>query len=68
LTRQYIKNLGRELEVETIEGAEIEGKLIAADHAGIELDEEKGKGKKLETIKHFILFDQIKSAKVKVVF
>jgi len=68
LTRQYIKNIGRELEVETTEGAEIEGKLIAADHAGIELDEEKGKGKKLETIKHFIVFDQIKSAKVKVVF
>ena len=56
------------LEVERSEGSEIEGKLIAADEAGIELDEETGKGKKKETVKHFILFDQIKSAKVKVVF
>ena len=68
MTRQYIKNIGREIEVDTIDDRHIEGKLIAADVAGIELDEETGKGKKKEVIKHFILFDQIKETKVKVVF
>jgi len=68
MTRQYIKNIGREIEVDTIDDRHIEGKLIAADFAGVEMDEETGKGKKKEIIKHFILFDQIKETKVKVVF
>jgi ribosome maturation factor RimP len=68
MTRQYIKNIGREIEVDTADDRHIEGKLIAADFAGIELDEETGKGKKKETIKHFLLFEQIKETKVKVVF
>lgn len=46
MTRQYIKNIGREIEVDTTDDRHIEGKLIAADFAGIEMDEETGKGKK----------------------
>jgi ribosome maturation factor RimP len=68
LTRQYIKNIGRFLEIETAEGVQVEGKLIAADQSGLELEEEKGKGKKKELLKHFLLYDQIKKATVKVVF
>lgn len=68
LERQYIKNIGRLVEVELLDERQIEGKLIASNPEGIELEEETGKGKKKEIIKHFILFDQIKQAKVKVVF
>ena len=64
LHRQFIKNIGRVVEVEMRDGRELEGKLLAAD----EVEEEKGKGKKLEVIKHFLLFDEIKTTTVKIVF
>lgn len=68
LQRQFIKNIGRVVEVAMKDGREIEGKLLAADEKGIEIEEEKGKGKKLEIIKHFILFEDIKTTTVKIVF
>jgi len=68
LNRQYIKNIGRSLMVELVDGKKVEGKLIAADNVGIELEEELGKGKKKEVVKHAFLFDQIKESKVNVVF
>jgi ribosome maturation factor RimP len=68
LNRQYIKNIGRSLMVELADGKKVEGKLIAADNVGIELEEELGKGKKKEVVKHAFLFDQIKESKVNVVF
>ena len=68
LTRQYVKNIGRILEVETKEGKQLEGTLLQADEKGIELEEKKGKGKKMEILKHFLLFEDIQSATVKIVF
>jgi ribosome maturation factor RimP len=68
LQRQFIKNIGRVVELEMKDGRELEGKLLAADEKGVEVDEEKGKGKKLEAIKHFLLFDDIKTTTVKIVF
>jgi len=68
LNRQYIKNIGRSLMVELVDGKKVEGKLIAADNVGIELEEELGKGKKKEVVKHAFLFDQIKESKVNIVF
>ena len=68
LGRQYIKNIGRQVEVDMLDEKHIEGKLVASNQEGIEIEEETGKGKKKEIIKYFILFDQIKQAKVKVVF
>ena len=68
LTRQYVKNIGRILEVETKEGKKLEGTLLQADEKGIELEEKKGKGKKMEILKHFLLFDDIQTATVKIVF
>jgi ribosome maturation factor RimP len=68
LKRQYFKNIGRLLEIDTIEGNHLEGKLLLADESAIELEEERGKGKKKETIKHFLQYDHIKKAVVKVVF
>jgi ribosome maturation factor RimP len=68
LKRQYFKNIGRSLEVDTIEGNHLEGKLLLADESAIELEEERGKGKKKELIKHFLQYDHIKQAIVKVIF
>jgi ribosome maturation factor RimP len=68
LQRQYIKNIGRVVEVEMKDGRAFEGKLLAADEKGIEVDEEKGKGKKMEVIKHVLIFDDIKTTTVKIVF
>ncbi|MEY2647773.1 MAG: hypothetical protein RL282_486 [Bacteroidota bacterium] len=68
LVRQYIKNIGRTLEVETKEGKHIEGLLLQADEKGIEVEEKKGKGKKMEVLKHFLLFEDIQAATVKIVF
>lgn len=68
MKRQYVKNIGRLVEVELKEEKVIEGKLIAADSDGIVVEEEKGKGKKKEVVSHVLLFDVIKSTTVKVVF
>ena len=68
LQRQFTKNIGRVVELEMKDGRAFEGKLLAADEKGIEVDEEKGKGKKLEVIKHVLLFDDIKTTTVKIVF
>lgn len=68
LKRQYFKNIGRLLEIDTTEGNHLEGKLLLADESAIELEEERGKGKKKETIKHFLQYDHIKKAVVKVIF
>jgi ribosome maturation factor RimP len=68
LQRQFHKNVGRSLEIELEEGNQLEGKLVHADNKGIEVEEEKGKGKKKEVIKHFLLYETIKSATVKIAF
>lgn len=45
LKRQYLKNVGRRLKVQTA-GGQIEGKLIAADGEKLTLETEQGTGKK----------------------
>ena len=68
LRRQYKKNLGRMVEVVRVDGTEIEGKLLEANEDGIVLEEEKGKGKKKEIVKHELAFEEVKSTVVKIVF
>jgi len=68
LPRQYVKNIGRIVEVEISDGRKLEGKLLSADEASIQLEEEKGKGKKKEIIQHFLLIKDIKSTIVKLIF
>ena len=46
LRRQYLKNIGRGVEVTRIDGVKIEGKLLEVGEKDIEVEEEKGKGKK----------------------
>lgn len=66
--RQYLKNVGRSVHVQLKDGREMDGLLLAADEKGIELEEEKGKGRKKELLKHFLLFDDIQTTTVNIVF
>ena len=68
LHRQYLKNIGRHVEVTNIEGMKTEGKLVAAEDTGIQVEETRGKGKKMETIMHSIPFHDIKTTKIQIKF
>jgi ribosome maturation factor RimP len=66
LRRQYQKNINRNVEVVMLDGQKIVGKLVNVTDNDITVDEYKGKKK--EVTSHTILFDNIKSTKVQVVF
>ena len=68
LYRQYVKNIGRLIEVTPIEGMVLTGVLKEVDEKKITLVEEKGKNKKKETVEHLIPFDNIKTTKIQIVF
>jgi ribosome maturation factor RimP len=68
LTRQYKRNVGRNLSVTLLNDQKIDGLLAALTEDGIVLEEIKGKGRKQETISHSILFDDIKKAIVEIKF
>ncbi len=67
LNRQYQKNIGRLVEVVLKDGRKITGKLLAAGNEVV-VEETKGKGKKQEVLQHTLLFDDIKSTKIQIVF
>jgi ribosome maturation factor RimP len=66
LRRQYQKNINRNVEVVMLDGQKVVGKLVNVTDKDITVEEYKGKKK--EVISHTILFDNIKSTKVQVVF
>ena len=66
--RQYQKNTGRFVEITTADGAKREGKLIAVTEQDLVLEEQKGKGRKLEMIQHIIPFSEIKTTRVQIKF
>jgi ribosome maturation factor RimP len=66
--RQYLKNRGRKLEVTLQDGSRKEGKLVDVTQDGIVLEEVSGNKKKKELVMHTLLFDNIKSTKIQVVF
>jgi ribosome maturation factor RimP len=68
LHRQYIKNIGRLVEVTQVDGTELTGVLKEVGEAQITLVEEKGKNKKKEIVEHIIAFDNIKTTKIQIVF
>jgi ribosome maturation factor RimP len=68
LRRQYLKNIGRFVEVTLTDGTRIEGKLLTAAEDEIIVEEEKGKGKKKEVVQHTIAFINIKSTKIQIKF
>jgi ribosome maturation factor RimP len=71
---QYIKNIGRNLEVIRNDGIRLSGKLLSTDKKGITLevrDNTKGKTAKTkeDTIKNeYILFSDIKATRLLIIF
>ena len=71
LKRQYIKNIGRNLKLQLIEGSEKIGALENVTDEGIVFKEEtkKSKGKKVVLLESLtIAFENIKQAKVQISF
>jgi ribosome maturation factor RimP len=68
LRRQYLKNVGRYVEVTLVDGEKTDGKLLQVAETEIIVEEEKGKGKKKEVVQHTIPFDNIKSTKIQIKF
>jgi ribosome maturation factor RimP len=66
--RQYKKNIGRLIDVVMFDGTKKEGKLIQMSEDGIILEETKGKNKKKEIVNHAILFNNIKTTTIQIVF
>ncbi len=67
MNRQYVKNIGRLVDIVLKDGRKISGKLLAAEPQ-ILLEETKGKGKKQEIVQHTFLPEQIKTTKIQIVF
>ncbi|MFC0773754.1 ribosome maturation factor RimP [Terrimonas alba] len=68
LHRQYLKNVGRSVEVIRLDGVKNEGKLITVSDTDIVVEEEKGKGKKRELVHHTVPFSAIKATRVQIKF
>jgi ribosome maturation factor RimP len=68
LDRQYLKNIGRMVEIVLKNGLKKEGKLISVSENELVIEEEIGKGKKKEVIQHIILKEEIKTTKIQVKF
>jgi len=72
VVRQYLKNVGREVEVVTKDGEKQKGILISAQPAGFEIEivaKEKVDGAKVEVTKTLAYdFDQIKTVKIVISF
>lgn len=68
LLRQYVKNIGRNVEVTLTDDSKQEGKLLAATEAAITIEYTEGKNKKAITVTKEIPFDQIKQTIVLIAF
>jgi ribosome maturation factor RimP len=68
LHRQYRKNIGRYVEVTEMEGEKKEGKMVSVDDKELVLESIQGKGKKMETVRQTVSFDNIKTTKVQIKF
>ncbi len=68
LIRQYRKNVGRLVELQLLDGVKLEGRLAEVIEDGIIVEETKGKNKKKELIRHSVLFNNIKTTKIQIVF
>jgi ribosome maturation factor RimP len=66
LDRQYLKNIGRAVEIVLKNGLKNEGKLISVSENEVVIEEERGKGKKKEVIQHIILKEEIKATKIQI--
>jgi ribosome maturation factor RimP len=68
LHRQYVKNIGRNVEVVFADETKKEGKLLTVTEADIVIEHTEGKGKKAVTQQLVIPFNNIKSTTVQIKF
>ena len=69
LTRQYHKNIGRDLSVKLADGKVKEGKLLAVNDTAITIEEKvKEKGKKVQLVEAQVEFNNIVETKVLISF
>jgi ribosome maturation factor RimP len=69
LPRQYVKNIGRQVEIKTTDGNKREGKLLALTADQVLIEETiKIKGKKAEVVESAIPVDTITETKVLISF
>lgn len=68
LQRQYLKNVGRNIEILFNDGAVKTGRLLQVSNDDIMLEETTGKGKKAETKQLVIPFSNIKTTTVQIEF
>jgi Uncharacterized protein conserved in bacteria len=68
LYRQYLKNVGRHVEVLLRNGIKREGKLVSATADEIVVEEEKSSKKIKEMVPHTISYNDIKTTKIQIKF
>ena len=68
LYRQYLKNIGRYVEVLLKDGIKREGKLVSATSDEIVIEEEKTSKKIREVVPHTISYNDIKTTKIQIKF
>ena len=68
LLRQYQKNIGRDVEITTLEGIKHQGKLISAHEETVTIEVTSGKGKKAVTAQMEFPFTDIKQTIVLIKF
>ncbi|MEO6683032.1 MAG: ribosome assembly cofactor RimP [Ginsengibacter sp.] len=68
LHRQYLKNIGRKVEVLYSDGTKLEGTLTQVNEESIILEQQEGKGKKMTKTEVTILFNEIKHTTVLITF
>ena len=68
LHRQYLKNIGRKVEVLYTDGNKFEGTLSKVNDESITIEQQEGKGKNMITKEVTILFNEIKHTTVLITF
>ena len=68
LDRQYLKNIGRMVEIVLKNGLKKEGKLISVSENEIVIEEEKGNKKKKELVQYSLPYPDIKTTKIQIKF
>lgn len=66
--RQYLKNMGRQVEVVRTEGPTLTGRLTEVTEDGIAVETVSGKGRKQVVQTHTVLFPEIRKTTVQAMF
>jgi ribosome maturation factor RimP len=69
MLRQYLKMIGKSLDIVLLHGEKLQGKLVRADHFGIEIEQEIKISKKESKVKKIALnYENIRTAKTVITF